>query len=51
MQRAPALRKHVSPTQEDLIRSLITILPKGEITDKIRVCTESQDLLILFFSF
>ena len=35
-------RKTIVPTQEDLMRSFMTILPKGGVADKIRVCAGSQ---------
>ena len=36
------LEKLCVPSQEDLIRSFITILPKGEVADKIRLCAGTQ---------
>ena len=36
------LRKLCVPTQEDLMRSFMTILPKGGVADKGRVCAGSQ---------
>ena len=36
------LEKLCVPTQEDLIRSFITMLPKGGAADKTRVCAGSQ---------
>ena len=31
------------------MRSFMTVLPKGGVADKIRVCAGSQGLLIFFF--
>ena len=47
------LEKLCVPTQEDLIRSFIAILPKGGVVDKIRMCAGSQvvsSLILMSFS-